>query len=223
MLKFLSLPFIALPSLALADDGWTLGGLALYGPDVPGSTATELTVVPLIQYDLGPWTFGGRDLVTYTSGGDEGLKTIGGLGFDMGQDGGSAPTVDFAATAFAQVSYRHPYYEVSMKLTQRLSSQSGGKIDLGLASGYPVAEDTFLAVSLGLQYGDEDYRTSYFGLSEGSVTNTSLNITAIHSLSDQLTLLAGMSLTDWSSDISALSWVEEDTTSAFNIGLAYKF
>jgi len=209
---------LCLPNFARAEEGWTLGAVAIY----ESSPRDSLTLVPLVRYDQGPWIFGGRALVTYSFGEERGMSGAAGLGFDFGQDDDGAPEVDLAPTAFASLAYRARFFEVSSSLVQRLAERQGRQLTLDLASGYPLSDQTFLAASLGVTYGDSDWREQFYSLGTAGQISTDLSILSITSLTSQTTVLLGVEISDLASDITSQSFVNTGQALSLTLGVSYQ-
>lgn len=211
----------SLTAPALAE-GWTVGAFGIFGPSHAGSAEDSLTVVPLIQYEEGPWTYGGQNIVAYEAGPSEGLQATAGLGFDLGQDEPGAPEVDLALTGFLDLTYAHRYFEASAQATQRVDGDLGLTLDLSLTSGLPLGDSTFLALSVSQTYADSRQRELYYGLDSSGLESTGFSATTITSLDAQSSLIIGASFDRLSDDLSGLSFVDDASSLTLNVGYTYK-
>ncbi len=218
---FLALSLSTILTAPALAQGWTVGAFGIFGPSHPGSAEDSLTLVPLIQYEEGPWTFGGQNIVAYEVGADEGLSVTSGIGFDLGQDEAGVPEVDFALTAFLDATYAHPYFQASATATQRVDDDLGLSLDLELVSGLPLGDTTFLALGLSRTYGDSRLREMYYGVDSSGLESTGFSATTITSLDAQSTLIIGANFDRLSDDLDSLSFVDDASSLTLNIGYSY--
>lgn len=224
MLKHLILIATMLTPAAALGQGWSLGALGIMGPSYKGGDIDQVTLIPFVQYETGPWTFGGRNLVTYQIGLDEGFRTELALGFDMGQDDAAAPKVDLAATAVAKIAYRHPYFEIASTLTNRLFADQGGTtVKLEVGTGYPLADRWFLAAGLAATYADGAYRQSYYGVNTDGWESTQLSVANILSVSENWSALVGLTYTRLDADLRDLPHITTPDGISLTLGATYTF
>ena len=225
--------FMASPALAQEggdftdSSGWSAGLFTTYGASFDSSDF-DISAMPFIQYQTGPWTFGGENLATYfvetDLGGSFNLEAVFGLGLDFGQSGGGAPDVDLAATSFLDLTLGFQYGQLGYEVQERLwSNQKGAVETFTLASGLPLGEAGFLAVQYSDTNGNAAYRNSFYGVNSEGDISTALSLAYISSLTPQIDLIATVSQNWLSSDLAGQSFVENDSWLDGGLLISYNF
>ena len=215
------------------NEGWTLGIFTTYGAASVGEGEKSLQAFPILQYDLGPWTFGGQAIATYTwvnpspkaeiNGRFLGLRSTLGLGADFGQDVTAAglPEVDLAPTALLKLTYDGFFYQASAEWASRLDSDGGSRFTAGLGTGYPVSDTLILTLGASATYGNADYRAVYYGLEEAGLMAWDISALGIFTGHDQVTVLAGLTYEVLDDSVTAQPFVTEENSLFLVLGFAY--
>lgn len=250
-----ALLFIATSAHAQDDDrglSFAVGLGVGYEAEYEGSDEYEATILPFLEigYDFGnSWRssigFDGGSL-GFTIYENERLSFGLGIGYGGGRESADTailaglPDIDDGITVDAGFSYFvHEAISFDFGVTKYADGTEGLQGSLGVSTGLPVTERSFVEFGLSATWSDDDYAQGFYGVSatqaaasttglaqytaSSGVTSVDLSVDYGYEFTDRVTGVASLGVSKLTGDAEDSPFTKDDVNPSFGLGLVYEF